>query len=248
MRRNSLAFILFLALVQSLSSAPAVQSADEVIEKYLEAVGGRAALSKLTSRRSVGKMTINTQAGAMDGVVETNEKAPNKLRVLTKVDLSSVGAQPMVVESVFDGTDGWTSGLQGRQQISGEELDEMRNNTFPTPLLDYKAAGATALLLPREKVSGKPLIVVSLTPVKGRVVRMYFDPDTYLLVRKTTRVSGPGSGGSDQIIELSDYRDVGGIKTAFKYINTTFGQKSTVKLDKVEHNVPLDDALFAVKK
>ena len=249
MTRALLALLLSVTLVHGFASAPAVQSADDVIEKHLEAIGGRAALAKLTSRRSIGRMAIYTPAGEMSGVVEISEKAPNMLRVQTKVDLSAVGmAEPMVVESVFDGFGGWASDLQGRHPLAEDELDEMRNNKFPTPLLDYKAAGSTAELRPREKVSGKSLMVVKLTPIRGTVVRMYFDPDTYLLVRRTTRVSGPGSGSSDQISEPSDYRDVGGVKVAFNYANTNFGQKSTVKLEKVEHNVPLDDALFAVKK
>jgi hypothetical protein len=76
---------------------------------------------------------------------------------------------------------------------------------------------------------------------------MYFDSTTNLLVRTAARVSSPEVGEVDQTTEISDYRAVGEIKVPFQTVNSSSIQTVTVKLDKVEHNVPMDDAIFTAK-
>ena len=56
------------------------QRADEVVEKYLTALGGRAALNKLTSRTTTGTISVTTPAGDLTGTLELYNKAPNKVR------------------------------------------------------------------------------------------------------------------------------------------------------------------------
>jgi zinc protease len=249
MTRSAIALILSFGLVHTLSGAPAVQSADDVIEKHLAAIGGRAALAKLTSRRSIGKVTIGTPNGDITGSIEISAKAPNKARAYMKLDLSAMGlTDPMVLEQKFDGTAAWMlNSLQGDNPITGNQLENMQNNMFPTPLLTYKAQGSTVEVLPREKVGTKALIVLKMTPKLGSAVKMYFDPDTYQLVRTAVRFSTPELGELEQTGEPSDYRDVGGIKVPFLLVNASSVQTVTIRLEKVEHNVPIDDAIFVKK-
>jgi len=249
MTRSVLALFLSTALVHTLAGAPAVQSADDIIEKHLAAVGGRAALSKLTSRRSTGKVTIGTPNGDISGAIEISAKAPNKARAYMKLDLSAMGlTDPMVIEQKFDGTAAWMlNSLQGDNQITGDQLLNFQNNMFPSPLLTYKAQGSAIVVLPRENVGTKSLIVLKMTPKLGSAVKMYFDPDTYLLVRTVVRFSTPELGELEQVGEPSDYRDVGGFKVPFLLVNATSVQTVTIRLEKVEHNVPIDDAIFVKK-
>src|SRR2546425_1014815 len=79
------------------AQAPA-QSADAVIEKILTAYGGREALSKLTSRRSTGTISLSTPGGDVAGPIEVLVKAPNKARTYMTIDLTSLGAGPMTLE------------------------------------------------------------------------------------------------------------------------------------------------------
>ena len=67
------------------------QTADEIVERSLTAQGGRAALSKLTSRVSTGTIAVSTPGGDVTGTVELYNKAPNKSRSLVKIDLSNFG-------------------------------------------------------------------------------------------------------------------------------------------------------------
>ena len=250
MARYPIALILSLSTLASTSGSAVTQTADEVIEKHIAALGGRAALGKLTSRRATGKVTITTQAGDISGPIEISSKAPNKTRALMKIDMSPIGlTDTMTLEQKFDGTAGWLlNSLQGDTPITGNQLDNMKNATFPSPLLNYKAAGITVELLPRATVAGKELILLRVAPKTGSVVTMYLDPATFLVVRTTSKVNTADVGELDQLSEASDYRDVSGIKVPFVVVNSNSLQKIVINIDKVEHNVTLDDAIFSAKR
>jgi hypothetical protein len=252
MRKLSLALILSLALVPSLvllASTPDAQTADDVIEKHLAAMGGREALGKLTSRKGIGTVSIATPEVELAGSVEIYAKAPNKSRALLTLDLSALGApEPMVIDQRFDGTAGIAmNSLQGDSAITGNQLDNMKNNFFPTALLNYKQHGMKAELLPNETIGGKEFVVLQMTPTTGSVSKTYLDPQTWLAVRSTARISSPEVGELEQTSEMSDYRTIDGVKVAFKVVNTTPIQAVTITLTTIEHNVVVDDAMFSIK-
>ncbi len=250
MKRVTLPFLLSLLFVPVVAGRVATQSADEVVEKHLAALGGREALGKLTSRRSTGTITIATPNGDLSGPIEISAKAPNKTRVLIQLDLSALGApEKMVIEQKFDGTAAWAlNSMQGDTEITGNQLDNMRNNTFPSALLNYKAAGAKLEVLPREQIAGKDVIVLRATPKTGSVSRLFLDAQTYLVVRTVATINSPQAGGDiEQTGEFSDYRVVDGVKVAFQVVNSNPVQTGTIKLTKVEHNVAIDDAIFSKK-
>jgi outer membrane lipoprotein-sorting protein len=238
------------SIVAATVTTTAMQAtADEVVEKHLAAIGGREALGKLTSQKATGTMIIGTPGGDLTGPVEVLSKAPNRTRVSISLDLTPMGmSDRMVIDQKFDGTSGWMmNSLQGDQEITGNQLENMKSNVFPTPLLGYKTAGAKVEMQPREDVNGKSAFVVVYTPKSGSAVRMYFDPESFMLLRTRMTVNTPEMGDLDQMRELSDYRTVGGIKTPFMMVNTNAAQTVTMKLEKVEWNVAIDDAVFSAK-
>jgi outer membrane lipoprotein-sorting protein len=249
MSRYALALTFAIGAVASTSGGAAVQTADEVIEKHLAALGGRSALEKLTTRRATGTVTITTPNGNLAGPIEISNKSPNKTLALMTLDLSAVGvSDTMTLQQKFDGTAGWMiNSLQGDTPITGNQLENMRNATFPSPLLNYKGAGTRVELLPRATVAGTEYLALRLTPKSGSVVTHYLDPSTYLVMRSAAKVNSPDFGDLDNTSEISDYRDVSGIKVPFHVVNANQAQSITIKIDKVEHNVPLDDAIFSAK-
>ena len=72
--------LLVAAFVLSSVGSAAAQTPDEIVDKTLTALGGRAALGKLTSRSSTGTMTISTPAGELSGTIEVLSARPNKSR------------------------------------------------------------------------------------------------------------------------------------------------------------------------
>ena len=107
MKRILLLLVGVLLFAPALQAVPTFQApaADAVIEKYLAAMGGRDALSKLTSRRATGTVLFNAQGNDINGTYEVSTKAPNKVRVQIKLDLSPMGMpDPMMIDQRFDGT------------------------------------------------------------------------------------------------------------------------------------------------
>ncbi len=247
--KRCLSVVLSVFSVAAVAGIASAQTADEVVEKHLAAAGGREALGKLTSRHATGTVTISAGGQEISGLVETFAKAPNKMRVSMKLDLTAMGAGEMVVEQRFDGTTGYMlNSMQGDAAITGNQLENMRNAAFPSPLLRYKDAGTKVELVPNEKLAGKDVIVLLVTPKTGSAVRMFLDPETYLVARTVATINSPQAGGSiEQTSDLSDYRAVDEVKLPFRVATTNPLQAVTLVFKSVEHNVPIDDAMFTKK-
>src|SRR6516165_1054671 len=127
------------ALIVSLAPAASAQTADEVVEKYLTAIGGRQALAKLTSRTMVGTISLTTPGGEVSGPIEIENQAPTKSRMLITLDLSSFGVGKVVVDQRFDGTTGYViDTFQGNHDLTGDQLEIMKYGAFPSPFLSYR--------------------------------------------------------------------------------------------------------------
>jgi hypothetical protein len=222
------------------------QTADEVIEKSVTALGGRASFAKLKSRRTAGTITLQTPAGDIAGTVEVLNALPNKTRTLINADLTSVGAGSLTVDQRFDGTKGYVlDNLQGNRDITGEQLDNMRNTGFPHLFLKYKDLGIAAKLIGKEKVGDRDTYLIAFEPTTGSTIRQFIDAETYLPIRAVIKVAVPQLGQDvEQTSDVSDYRDVDGVKIPFKLSVSSNVQNYTIVITKVEHNTPIDDALF----
>jgi outer membrane lipoprotein-sorting protein len=235
------------SLLMGLAQTVTAQTADDIIEKHLAAMGGRAALEKITSRTMAGTVTVSTPGGDVSGPIEVIAQAPNKSRTLIRLDLSSLGAGQMVVDQRFDGTAGYVlDTLQGNRDLSGSQLEAMKNNVFPSPYLKYKEAGTTVELSGKQKLGDREAYLLILKPKSGPVARQYIDADSYLAVRSVIKVDVPQIGGElEQTTELLDYREVDGVKVAFQIKTLSAVQTATIVITKVEQNTTLDQTQFA---
>lgn len=233
--------VLVLAGAQTASA----QTADEIIEKYLTAIGGREALGKVKSRSMIGTITVSTPGGDVTGPVEILNQEPNKSRTLIKLDLSSLGAAEMTLDQRFDGTTGYVlDSLRGNRDITGNQLENMKNASFPSPLLNYKDQGTTVEFSGKEKVGEREAYVLVFKPKIGSVARQFIDTTSYMTIKLMTKVDIPQVGEVEQTTEFSDYRDVDGVKLPFTVKATSPVQSSTVTITKVEHNTKIDPTLF----
>jgi hypothetical protein len=235
------------ALIVLPASWAHAQTADEVVEKYLTAIGGRAALGKLTSRTATGTISVTTPAGDLTGTIELYNKAPNKTRTVVKIDASSLGVGQILQDQRFDGTSGYAiDSLNGNRDITGDQAEIMRSGTFPTPLLRFKEEGARVELLGKEKVGDRDAYVLRFTPKTGPASRQFMDAETSLLVKSVVTVNVPQLGTDlEQTVEFSDYRDVDGVKVPYRTRSINQVQSLTITFTKVEHNTPIDDRSFA---
>ena len=241
--RNCVLVLLLIAVAQTAFG----QTADEIIEKHLAAMGGRAALEKVKSRTSTGTIRLTLPIGGeVTGTIETYNQVPNKTRILIKIDLSALGVGQMVQDQRFDGTTAFVSDtLQGNREITGNQLENMKNNGFPTALLNYKENG-TIELQGKEKVGDRDAYVLVGKPKTGSAVRMYFDAQTYLPIKSVASVNVPQIGRDiETTTETSDFRDVDGVKVPFQIKSSSELQSFTVNMTKVEQNTSIDPAMFS---
>ena len=237
--------LIIAVLVLAWAPLASAQTVDDVIEKHLTAIGGRAALAKITSRSMTGTIALSTPVGELSGPVQVMNVAPNKARTLIKLDLSAVGAGEMTVDQRFDGTVGFVAdSMQGNRDITGNQLENMKNSTFPSPFLDYKDRGVTLELGGKEEIGGKDAYLLTVKPKTGSVVRQWVDADTYLPLRVAIKVEVPQMGEVEQTTEFSDFRDVDGVKVPFTLKSSSAAQSFTITLTKVEHNTKIDETLF----
>jgi len=222
------------------------QTADEIIQRHLRALGGREALSRLSSRTIIGTVSVTTPGGEVSGPIEIYSKPPNKTRTLMKLDLSAFGSGELTFDQRFDGTSAYViDTVNGNRELTGNQLENMRNATFPTAFLNYRNAGIAATLADREKIAGQETYVLILTPGTGPVSRHYLDASTHLLLKTVVTIDIPQMGLIEQASEFSDYRTVDEVKVPFGLKITNPVQTLTVKVSSVEHNRPLDDSMFA---
>jgi hypothetical protein len=232
-----------LALLWAHSAA--AQTADEIIEKSIAAMGGRAALAKVQSRQMTGTLLLGTPAGDIQGTIEILNAVPNKSRTLIKADLSAFGAGQLVVDQRFDGTNGYVlDTLQGNRDITGSQLETMKANSFPHPFLNYKESGVSVKLVGKEKVLDKDAFLLSFEPATGPPVKQYVDATTFMPLRTVIKATVPQFGEVEQNADPSDYRDLDGVKVPYKLRVESSVQGLTMTFTDIKQNVAVDPKLF----
>ena len=242
--RTALTFVVAAWIVGSAPAASA-QTADEIVEKHLAAMGGRAALGKIVSRASSGTISVSALGADVSGTIETVNRAPNSSRSLIKLDASGFGLATIVIDQRFDGTSGFVlDTFQGDREIAGTQLEGLRSGLFPHLLLNYKERGIAVELTGRERVGDRDALVLTVRAQSGPPIRQYIDAQSYLLVRQVTTITSQGAD-AEQTTDFQGYQDVDGVQVPVKLHSTSPTQTATIELSSVVHNGPVDEALFA---
>ena len=208
--------------------------ADQLLDKYVAALGGPQAIKKVSTRWGKGTIAL----GANKFPFEVFEKAPNKrLSVMHLPNSDSITS--------FDGNSGWLA-VPGQpvRDMSGAESDAARLDAdfyFPLrvkQLFTELRAGKS------EKVGDRD--VTSLVGIKeGQPpLKLYFDPQSGVLVRLLRYAESP-LGRVPTQTDYADYREVNGVRTPFRWTISRPGGRFTIQLENVQQNVPIDDARFA---
>lgn len=212
-------------------------SVDKVLEKYVTALGGKAAIEKLTSRTAKG--TFELPAMGASGTFEMVAKAPNKTGM--KIEIPGFGE----IHNRFDGTKAWAQDpMSGLRELSGVELAATKLDAEFYKDIKMKELYKQLVVKGKEKVGSGEAYVVEATPAEGALEKYYFDTTTGLLIRHDTERESPqGKMAVESTFE--DYRAVDGVQVVHTIKQSTPAFAMVIKMTEVKHNVAVDDAKFA---
>ena len=231
---------------EELERKPTLPAADEILTKYVQAIGGEQAIRKVTSRTITGTQTIPTGGGGripVEAQMVRYLKAPNLLMSIYRTD-------KFTISDGFDGMTAWSQDAKGAV-ANARSFDEMRikANADLYGAVDLKQQYNGLTVMNIEKVNGHDAYLLQSSAQAGGIFeQLYFDTRTGLLLRIVTIQPTP-LGNFPSEVDYDDYRDTGsGVKIPFlvtttpALANSSLAVTSTLHVAKVEDNVPIDNA------
>lgn len=232
---KKLSITLFMAAALAAFDSKA-QTVDEVIDKHVEALGGK---EKLNSLKSV-RMETNLSVQGMD-IPVINTKVHN---VGQRVDISAMGMDGYVINTP---TAGWTfmpfMGQSAVEAMPAEQVKEGVDELDLQGLLyNYKEKGHTVELQGKETIDGVEAYKIKHTSKSGKVRTFYVDATNYYLVRSVSKQSVMGQEQEVTYIYSNFKKTDDGYVFPFS-VSGAFGQ-GDMTVTKIEVNKPVDEKLF----
>ena len=243
-----------------ITQVPGRRSAESILDRYIQALGGAQRLAGLTSYFGKGIAWASADSAAM-ATVEIVAKAPDKrATIILFKEETSRGDQIRT----YDGRTGWVRTplnvvrrvsvdreRSGRRQggraavLSGQIKRSSRicepARRPPSPICRRRRASRRCS---RARVGQNHVVdVVQGTGPRGLLVTLYFDQQTGLLLRELRYGLSP-IGRVPTQIDFADYRDVNGIKLPFRMTFAWLDGRDAIVLDEIRTNVPVDEAKF----
>jgi photosynthetic reaction center cytochrome c subunit len=215
-------------------AAPTGPTADQIVDKYIAAVGGADAIRKVTSRSAKGVTIVNGK----ETPIELFTKAPNlRLSVSHSDAASSLTA--------FDGSAGWmgSTGRPARDMSAAESWAAGLDAEFYLPLRLKEMFPQLRRGRP-ETVNGVECEALNGTAPGHPPVHLDFDAKTGLLVRLVRYAETPMGRNATQL-DYADYRDADGVKIPFRWTLSRPVARFSIQLSEVKSNVDVDAAKFA---
>jgi photosynthetic reaction center cytochrome c subunit len=216
---------------------PTPTPADEIINKYITAVGGQAAIDKIKSRTATGTVTTaNGQSGTYE-LAQVGDKA-----------LETITTPRANIRLALNSATAWESNGPNVRELAGADLARLRNTYQLFSFLKLKEQYTRLRPGGREKIGDRDTYVVTASRSETEVERLFFDVETGLLLRRITYLRTM-IGIIPSQWDFEDYRDVDGVKMPFTIKVSTVepGNPYVVrKLTEIKLNAPVDESKFAM--
>jgi predicted Zn-dependent peptidase len=211
---------------------PEGMTAKMVIERYVEAIGGKEKL------QSMNDITIHasTEMNGMQINQVTYQKAPNKFAMKMSMNGN------VMTEQKFNGEEGVVKSFQGEQKIEGENLEKLKIESTLNPELKYNELGIKLELVAIENVNEKDAYKIKIESPTGEVKYDFYDVESGLRVQTKQKITTP-QGEMTQTQSYLYYEDFDGIKYP-TLIRITGMQNLELNVDSVEINTGLEDEIF----
>lgn len=207
-------------------------SAEEVIAKYIDAVGGEEAINKI--KTLVTKSSFSTQGMEIEIVIHQKESL--KLLVETKMAGNTMAKQ------IFDGERGYVASPMGSQEIVGNDLIGLKASAVIFPELNYEKLGYTLKMRDIESVDGKDAYKIAITNPAGITSIHFFDVESGLRVKE---INDSEQGSS--IVTYKNYISIEEIKFPFEFEQSMGMQMLEMKVSEILINSEIDDSIFGLE-
>jgi hypothetical protein len=225
---------------------PVLPAVDEILNRYVQALGGEQALRKVTSRVIVGKRDLPTGPGGLVPVpaeVEIYQREPNLV-------VNVYRTEKFTISDGFDGTAAWAQNAAGAvNNAPNPDQGRVRRSANLHEPLQLKQNYTRMEVTGIDRVGARQAYVVVGFPDGDTPERLYFDTQSGLLLRRAT-YNQTAAGPSPYEVDFDDYRDAGGVKMPFVVRMTPasprveIGTRSTLRIEKVKTNVAIEDGRF----
>jgi len=225
-----------------LAQAQSVPSVDQLLDKYLQAIGGVQNVARITSFVATGK-SVGYRGFGGGGIVDVSAQAPD--RRATHITFPEYPDRGVSVRT-YDGHTGWIAtplAVVRKYELAGSERDGARLDamlSFPTQI---KQALTSLRVGPPSTIGDRDVTVLQGNGPNGTLATLYFDDLSGLLVRMVRHGRSP-IGRVPTQVDYSDYRDVGGIRFPFRWTYAWLDGRDDYQFNDVKVNVPIDAATF----
>jgi len=232
------AFPFCLALGFAARAADNTPTVDSILDKFVEAAGGRSAIEKIKSRTVKGELDL--LGSTSDWVLEA--KAPNKQ--FSGFNSPILGA----VADGFDGTIAWSKNQAGVRIKEGEELIKTKRDSDFYRDLNLKKLYPDLGYKGTDKVDGEEVHILESKPSASNRERFAFSTKSNLLIQQESEFESP-QGKIGVTVRMTDFRAVDGIKYAHSMkFKIRFGEQDlefAIKVKEVKHDAAIEDAKFS---
>src|SRR5260221_1575129 len=225
-----------------MASVPGLPKPDEIIDNYVQALGGAQRLASITSFTATGT-SIGFGGFGGGGAVQIYAKAPDQRSTI--IEFKDAPGRDASVRS-YDGKIGWIKmplTVLGEYQLNGSELDGARLDAqmaFPSQITQFLTNLRT---LQPATIDDREVDVVQGNGPGRLFATLFFDKQTGLL-RRLVRYGSSPLGRVPTQAEYDDYRDVNGVKMPFRFTFAWLDGRDAFQLNDIRVNVPVDAAKF----
>ena len=236
-----------LLFVFCFSVTTTAQTAEEIIENYLENIGGSENWSKIKAL----KITAKASQGGMEIPAELTQLIDGRTATVLEIQGQTVK------QNVFDGETLWNTNMtsQKAEKSSQEKADNIKQEaaSFPDPFLNYKAKGFNIEFMGKEDFGGSETLKIKLTMkptmVDGKqednIAYYFFDTENFVPIAMQTEIKSGQTKGMTTESTFSDYQEVDGLYFPFAITQGLKGQPGlSITVEKYEINPKVDETIF----
>lgn len=207
----------------------------EIINKYIDAIGGTKAINNISTLVSTAKASLQTPQGEQTITLKNYRKSPNKMRI----EITVMGMKQVIV---FDGNKGYVESPMGKMDLPEEQNTDYAYEASLNPYENLDKFGIKVSFEGEEQVN-KQTAYKLLFEKNDKKWYEFFDAKSGFKIKEIKTEEGP-QGPVTTVTEYDNYKETNGIKYPWKIKQTVMGQLIEFTVENIEINSNIDDTLF----